>query len=58
MKRLKRSGKETKNGKNWKWGGTEQYLKPEMEVIQFENEDVIVTSCTPVDVPPYDDWFE
>ena len=36
--------KGNENGKNRKWGGTEQYLKPEMEVIKFENEDVIVTS--------------
>ncbi len=38
-------------------GGTEQYLKPEMEVIKFENEDVIVTSCTPMDVPEWGDWL-
>ena len=44
MKRLKRSGKETKMEKTGNGGGTEQYLKPEMEVIKFENEDVIVTS--------------
>ena len=25
-------------------GGTEKYLKPEIEVIEFENDDVIVTS--------------
>ena len=56
--------KGNENGKNWKWGGTEQYLKPEMEVIKFENEDVIVTSCkpyvpscTPPDAPDYDDWL-
>ena len=27
-------------------GGTEQYLKPEMEVVELEMNDVIVTSCT------------
>ena len=27
-------------------GGTEQYLKPEMEVVELEKNDVIVTSCT------------
>ena len=56
MKRLKRSRKETKMVKTGNGGGAEQYLKPEMEVIKFENEDVIVTSCTP-DVPDYDDWL-
>ena len=29
-------------------GGTEQYLKPEMEVVELEKNDVIITSCTPV----------
>ena len=58
MKRIKRSGKETKMEKKLEiGGGTEQYLKPEMEVIKFENEDVIVTSCYPVYVPDYDDWL-
>ena len=39
-------------------GGTEQYLKPQMEVIDLSGENVIVTSgCTPVDVPAYDDWL-
>ena len=33
-----------------KWGGTEQYLKPQMEVIDLSGEDVVVTSgCTPLD---------
>jgi hypothetical protein len=27
-------------------GVTEQYLKPEMEVVELEKNDVIVTSCT------------
>ena len=27
-------------------GGTEQYLKPEMEIIEMKNDDVILTSCT------------
>lgn len=26
-------------------GGTEQYLKPEMEIIEMKNDDVILTSC-------------
>ncbi len=26
-------------------GGTEQYLKPEMDVVELEKNDVIVTSC-------------
>ena len=37
--------------------GTEQYRKPQMEVIDLSRENVIVTSCTPVDAPAYDDWF-
>ena len=35
----------------------EKYEKPELEVIELNGENVIVTSCTPVDVPEYDDWF-
>ncbi len=38
-------------------GGTEQYLKPEMEVIEMNGENVIVTSCVTADVPDYDDWL-
>ena len=37
----------------------ERYGKPVMEVIEMNGKNnVIITSCTPVDVPPYDDWFE
>lgn len=39
-------------------GGTEEYQKPQMEIVELSGENVIVTSCTPVDVPDYDDWFE
>ena len=35
----------------------EKYEKPELEVIELNEENVIVTSCTPVDVTEYDDWF-
>ena len=40
-------------------GGTEQYLKPQMEVIDLNKEDIVTASggCTPVDAPAYDDWF-
>ena len=38
-------------------GGTEQYLKPQMEIVELSGENVIVTSCTPVDAPGYDDWL-
>ena len=30
-----------------KSGGTEQYLKPEMEIVELGEENVIVTSCNP-----------
>ena len=32
----------------------EQYTAPEMEIVEFENEDVITTSCvneTPIETP-------
>lgn len=35
-----------------------EYEKPQMEVIELSGTDIITTSCTPVDVPDYDDWFE
>ena len=39
-------------------GGTEKYLRPELEIIELSGENVIVTSgCTPVNVPDYDDWL-
>ena len=40
-------------------GGTEQYLKPQMEVIDLNKEDIVTASggCTPVNAPAYDDWF-
>lgn len=44
------NGKETEN-----WGGTEQYLKPEMEVIEFDNEDVVTASCS-YDSGCFSDW--
>ena len=36
--------------------GTEQYLKPEMEVVELEKNDVIVTSCTPYRDENEPDW--
>ncbi|MBR5089189.1 MAG: hypothetical protein IK093_07160 [Ruminiclostridium sp.] len=39
-----------------KSGGAEQYLKPEMEVIEMSGEDVIVTSCSPNTCPGGDDF--
>ena len=44
-------------------GGTEEYQKPQMEIVELSGENVIVTSCTPntsctpPDVPDYDDWL-
>lgn len=35
----------------------EKYEKSELEVIELNGENVIVTSCTPADVPAYDDWL-
>ena len=28
-------------------GGTEEYQKPQMEIVELSRENVIVTSCTP-----------
>lgn len=28
-------------------GGTEKYLRPEIEVIKLNSDDIIITSCTP-----------
>ena len=39
-------------------GRTVKYIKPQMEIVELNGENVIVTSCTPVDVPDYDDWFD
>ncbi len=50
------SGKEGKTMK--------EYEKPQREVIELSGTDIITTSCTtystcyPVDVPGYDDWFD
>ena len=44
------SGKEGKTVK--------EYEKPQMEVIELSGTDIITTSCTPIYVPDYDDWFE
>ncbi len=33
--------------KNLFLGGTEKYLKPEMEIVELGEENVIVTSCNP-----------
>ena len=41
-----------------------EYEKPQMEIIELSGTDIITTSCTtystcyPVDVPGYDDWFD
>ncbi len=32
----------------------EKYEKPEMEIVELSGENVIVTSCTPIDVPLWD----
>ena len=46
-------------------GGTEKYIKPEMEIVELSGENVIVTSCTTYvacppleEIPGYDDWFD
>ncbi len=37
-------------------GGTEKYIKPQMEIVELSGENVIVTSCTPTDGVPW--WGE
>ena len=34
-------------------GGTEEYQKPQMEIVELSGENVIVTSCTPTDGVPW-----
>ena len=51
------------NMENLAGGGTVKYIKPQMEIVELSGDNVIVTSCTPntsctpVDVPDYDDWL-
>lgn len=37
--------------------GGEQYVAPQMEIVDLSGENAILTSCKPVDVPAYDDLF-